>query len=469
MRIRISILLMLICMATANLAGQTATSSARPPGQSDDSSPTTPARPAPSLEARHDPSPASGAAASFDAAAATQRYLDSVPPDKREKSDAYFEGGYWLQLWSFLYGFAVYALLLFRRFSARMRDLAQRVTSRLPLQTLLYWLQFLVVTTIAFFPLTVYSGFFREHQYGLATQTFPQWLGDFAKGFMVSAVLGGLALVALYAVLRKSRQWWIWGSFVAIGFIMFSVLIGPVYIAPLFNKYTRLADPQIRGTILRMAHANGITASDVYVMDASRQTTRISANVSGMFGTERITLNDNLLNRTSVPEIRAVMGHEIGHYALNHIYKMIIFLGIVIVVAFAFLKWGSDRAISRWGERWRVSSAGDVASLPLLSLLLSIAFFVMTPVTNSIIRIQESEADIYGLNAAQEPEGFAEVSLKLGEYRKLSPGTLEEILLYDHPSGRSRILMAMHWKAAQTESAGEQPPGTPEGQPRSVN
>ena len=433
MRIRNSILLLLICMATANLAGQT------PAG-----SPAAPARPAP-LDTPHDPS-------SFEAAAATQRYLDSVPPEKRAKSDAYFEGGYWLQLWSFLYGFAVYALLLFTRMSARMRDLVERVTSRRPLQTLLYWLQFLVVTTIVFFPLTVYSGFFREHQYGLSTQTFPQWLGDFAKGFMVSAVMGGLALIALYGVLRKSRQWWLWGSLVVIVFITLAVLIAPIYIDPLFNKYTRLEDPEIRATILRMAQANGIRAGDVWVMDASRQSTRISANVRGLFGTERITLNDNLLNRTSLPEIRAVMGHEIGHYALNHIYKMIIFLGIVILVAFAFVKWASDRAIFRWGERWRVSSAGDIASLPLLALLLSVAFFLMTPVTNSIIRIQESEADLFGLHASREPEGFAEVSLKLGDYRKLSPGPLEEILFFDHPSGRSRILMAMRWKAAEMES-----------------
>jgi Zn-dependent protease with chaperone function len=252
----------------------------------------------------------------------------------------------------------------------------------------------------------------------------------------------------VYAFLwRAPRTWWLWASAVTILFQMMTALIAPVYIAPLFNKYTKLADPRIKDPILSMARANGIPANDVYVMDASRQSNRVSANVSGFLGTDRITLNDNLLKRCTLPEISAVMGHEMGHYVLNHIYKAILFLSVLTVLGFAFLKWGAGWALARWGGAWRVGEVNDVAALPLLAIVVGIYFFVLMPVTNTLIRTQEYEADIFGLNAARQPDGAALIALKLGEYRKLDPGPIEEFLFFDHPSGRTRIFAAMRWKA----------------------
>jgi STE24 endopeptidase len=141
------------------------------------------------------------------------------------------------------------------------------------------------------------------------------------------------------------------------------------------------------------------------------------------------------------------MGHEIGHYVLNHVYEGVIFFGVVILAGFAFVARGFDRLVARYGERWGVTGVADPAGLPLIALLFSVFGFVLTPVTNSYIRANEAEADLFGLNTARQPEGFAEVSLKLGEYRKLDPGPIEELLFFDHPSGRSRIRMAMEWKA----------------------
>jgi STE24 endopeptidase len=296
--------------------------------------------------------------------------------------------------------------------------------------------------------LTVYAGFVREHAYGLATQRFGSWFGDQLKGLALGIVLGGVFAVVIYAVLRRAtRTWWIWGSVVTVLFLMLGALIAPVYIAPLFNTYTKLGDPRVTAPILRMARANGIPASEVYEVNASRQSTRVSANVSGFLGTERITLNDNLLRRASLPEIEAVMGHEMGHYVLNHVYKGIMFFGIVTVVGFALLRWGSARMLSRWGAAWGLRGVDDVAALPLLALLVTLYGFLLTPITNSYVRTQEYEADIFGLNAAAQPDGAAAIALKLGEYRKLDPGPLEEFLFFDHPSGRTRIRAAMRWKA----------------------
>jgi STE24 endopeptidase len=392
--------------------------------------------------------PASGTVAPFDVDAATEAYLAKMSAAEKGRSDAYFEGGYWLLLWGFLYGAAVNLLLLSTGLSARMRALAARTTRFAFLQTGVYWLQYLVAATLLSFPLTVYQGFFREWKYGLATQTFGPWLGDQGKDLLVGMVMGGIALMVTYAVFRKApRTWWLWGAAVSVGFAVVAGAISPVFIDPLFNTYTKLEDAKVREPILSMARANGIPATDVFVVDASKQTTRVSANVAGFLGTERIALNDNLLKRCSLPEIEAVMAHEMGHYVLNHIYKMLLEFGLLIVAGFAFVRFAFVRVVERWGERWGIAGIADPAGLPLLALLLSVFFFVATPVTNTIIRVGEVEADLYGLNASRQPDGEAEVALKLGEYRKMSPGPLEEFFLYDHPSGRTRIYNAMRWKA----------------------
>jgi STE24 endopeptidase len=185
----------------------------------------------------------------------------------------------------------------------------------------------------------------------------------------------------------------------------------------------------------------------VWVFDASRQTKRVSANVSGFAGTMRISLNDNLLNRCSLAEIEAVMGHEVGHYVLNHVYKTILFIAVVIVVGFALLKRAFEAVTAGRGARWGIRGVGDPAGLPLALVLLSSYFFVLTPLLNTWTRTEEAEADLFGINASGQPDGEARVDLMLGEYRKLDPAPLEEVLLFDHPSGRSRILMAMRWKA----------------------
>lgn len=388
------------------------------------------------------------ASSHFDATAATNAYLAQIPADKTARSNAYFEGGYWMILWDFLYGVVVALLFLNLRWSARMRDLSEKVTRFKPIHTLVYWGQFILLFTLMMFPLSVYEDYFREHKYGLANQTFGPWLVDQIKNFGVDLVLIGLLVMLLFGVVRRlPRTWWIWGAFVSTLFLIFVILIAPVYLVPIFNKVTRLDDPKIVDPILSMARANGIPAKDVYEIDASRQTTRMSANVSGFANTMRITLNDNLLRRGSPEEIQAVMGHEMGHYVMNHIYKSIVFFAILIVSSFASLRFVLLWCLQRCGEKWQIRGIGDTAVLPLVFLLAMIFGFVITPVANTFTRTLEHEADMYGLNTSRQPDGFAQAAIHLGEYRKMSPGPLEEFIFFDHPSGRNRIYAAMRWKA----------------------
>jgi STE24 endopeptidase len=386
--------------------------------------------------------------AHFDADAATEAYLAQIPPAARARSDAYFEGGYWLILWDFLYAVVVALVLLNLRWSARMRDLAERITKVRVVNTLIYWIEYLILTTVLTFPLSWYEGYFREHQYGMATQTFGPWLGDQLKGLLVDAILAGLVVALLFAVVRKlERTWWIWGAVVMSLFLIFVAIIGPIFILPLFNKVTPLNDPKVTTPVLRLAHMNGIQTNDVYQMDASKQTTRMSANVSGFGKTMRITMNDNLLRRGSPEEIQAVMGHEIGHYVLDHIYVGSFFFITLIVLGFALLRWALAASLARWGARWEIRGITDPAVLPLVVLLATIFFFVLTPIINTQTRTQEHEADMFGLNTSRQPDGFAQAAIHLGEYRKMSPGPIEEWIFFDHPSGRHRIHDAMVWKA----------------------
>jgi STE24 endopeptidase len=386
--------------------------------------------------------------------AATRAYLDRLSPEEKARSDAYFEGGYWLALVSFVYSLGVAWVFLGTGLSRKLRDFAARRVRIRSLRTAIYSAGYVVGASVLTFPLLFYRGFVREHRYDLSNQSFGPWMKDQLTALGVQLVIFVLLLVLLYGVFRRApRTWWLWGAVTSLSVLVVVSLLAPIYIFPLFNEYRPLSEPGLRQAILEMARANGVPADEVYQFDASRQSKRISANVSGFMSTLRVSLNDNLLARCSEAEVRAVMGHEIGHYVLNHVYEGLVFFGVVLASGFAVLKWSYEAVQRRYGERWGIGGIEDEAGLPLLAALLSTYFFAVAPLTNSFVRANEAEADIFGLNASREPDGFAEVSLKLGEYRKLDPGPIEEWIFFDHPSGRSRIQMAMRWKVEQAETA----------------
>ena len=384
---------------------------------------------------------------SFDPEQATERYLARVSGVARARSDAYFEGGYWLKLVDLIYALAVAAALLWSRTSLRIQDWAEARTHSRTGQVMLYAACYVPIVTLASLPLSFYEGYFREHAYGLSNQDFWQWLGDFAIGFAVSFLAAMIFLPLLYAAIRRAGEaWWIWGAGLAIAFNILGAVIWPVFIAPLYNHYSPLPDGPLKAQILSLARANDVPAANVFLVDASRQSNRVSANVSGFLGTARISLNDNLLKQGSPDEVLAVMGHEMGHYVMGHVTRDILMEGLVIILGFGFANWGYLLALELFGGVWQVRKISEVAGLPLLSALASLFLFLATPLTNSITRTAEYQADLFGLNAVRKPDAFASTILKLSTYRKLEPGAWEEAVFYDHPSGRTRIEAAMHWK-----------------------
>jgi Zn-dependent protease with chaperone function len=406
------------------------------------------------LSAQETPSPSPGPVAIptgiTDPAAATRAWLDTISPDEKARSDAYFEGGYWLILWNFLVTAAIALILLTTRLSARLRDVAARLTRFRPIQAGIYGIEFAIVTALLGFPLNFYEGFVREHQYAMSNQTFGGWFGEWLKALAIAVVVLAISLAILYRIFQATeRTWWIWGTIFGIILVTIGNIIAPVLIEPIFNKYTPLTDPKIRDPILSLARANQIPVAQVFVVDQSRQTKRVSANVSGLAGTTRIALNDNLLNQCTLPEIREVMAHEMGHYVLNHGAKGTAFLAIFIFIGFGLAAMVFNRVIRKRGPAWGVTGIADPAGFPLLVLIFATYGFVLTPISNTIGRNIEREADAFAINAAREPDAAAMVALKLGKYRKLDPSPLEEVIFFDHPSGRSRIRMAMDWKAAR--------------------
>jgi STE24 endopeptidase len=385
----------------------------------------------------------------FDVETATRAYLDTLQGPARAKSDAYFEGGYWLILWSALVGLASHWLMLRMGWSSAWRRWAERVTKRRWLHPGLYAVPYVIFGSLIVIPWTIYTDFFREKQYGLMNESFAAWAGEQAKGLGIGIVTTAIMLLVIFAVIRRApRTWWLWGTAAMTVMIVIMFAIAPVFISPLFNKYTPMPAGPLRTEILAMAQAQHIPAHNVYVFDASKQSKRISANVSGLGPTIRISLNDNLLNRSTPAEVKAVMGHEMGHYVLGHIWRLVFFFAAMVFLVALILWWATPRILARWGARWGVESAADPAVIPVYAIVITLFLLVATPLFNTVTRTEEAEADAFGLDAAPEPDGFAAIAMKLSEYRKIEPTPLEEAIFFDHPSGRTRVHGAMAWKAA---------------------
>jgi STE24 endopeptidase len=388
------------------------------------------------------------AGGAFDVEAATRVYLDTLQGPAREKSDAYFEGGYWLIFWGTAVAILVDWLILRFRVASAFRNLGERLFKRAFAISWLTALLYTITGAIISLPWTIYTGFHREKQYDLLNQAFGAWFGEQMISMAISMVIAPIIIAIIYSVIRKARQsWWLWGTgFIGV-FLFLIFMIAPVFISPLFNTYTELGDGPLRDRIVAMAANYDVPADNIYVFDQSKQNKRISANVSGFGPTIRISLNDNLLERTSEEEVIAVMGHELGHYKLNHGPWRV--LGMLVIFGFGLFLVSriAPHIITRYGERWSIRDIADPASIPVLSIILTAYSMLATPAFNNLTRMQENQADAFGHDAAQEPDGFARAAMRLSEYRKLEPGEWEEWAFYSHPSGENRVRRSMQWKA----------------------
>ncbi len=387
-------------------------------------------------------------AAPFDPETATRAYLATVSGAARAKSDAYFEGGYWLILWGALIAIGVNWALLHFGVIGRLSAWAARQRRGLAGRTLFFATAYGLIVSLLTLPWALWTDFFREAQYGLNNQTMAHWFGDWAKGTAIGAIFTPLLLIPILLLVRRApRSWWAWGTAIVVAGFLFTQAIAPVAIEPLFNKYTALTQEPLRGELLALARANGVPAGQVFVVDASRQTKKISANVAGLGGTARVALNDNLLATNDDAMIRAVMGHEMGHYLLGHTWRLLSGLGLLVLAGLLLVQWTVPALIARHGTRWGVREMWDPGVIPVATIVLAVFGLLATPLLNTLVRTTEAQADIFGLNASRAPDGFARAALALSQYRKLEPGAAEEWLFYDHPSGRARIAMSMRWKA----------------------
>ncbi len=394
----------------------------------------------------------------FDVDKATQSYIDLLTPEQRAQSDAYFEGGYWLQLWGFLYGLLVCTVLIVSGLSVKMRDIAKRISHRPWLYTAIFGALWLLASSVLSLPWALYTEFYREHAYGLSNLTLGGWFEESGKNLLLELIIMPWVVTGIFAAVRKAGEsWWLRAGIASFFVLLLLIMVSPVFLNPLFNDYKPLPEGPVKSAIFSLARANQIPTDNVMYFDASKQTTRVSANVSGFAGTTQVSLNDNLLNKTSLPEIKAVMGHEMGHYVLNHAVRNLAYISLVLMFGFWFVHKLIDRAIVRVGTRYGITERTDPAVLPIAVAVFSFYMLLATPVINSIIRTAEKEADLYGLNSAREPHGFATAAMRLSTYRKIHPGYWEEVIFYDHPSGYDRVHSSMLWLKENQDLATGQP------------
>lgn len=393
----------------------------------------------------------------FDPDQATRAWLDTMGPEATARSNAYFEGGYWIQFIGPVLTIIIAAALMMSGFAKGVRSWLEKTVKFYFLVVLGMALVYNLISAALTFPLTYWVGFVREHEFGLATQNFSEWFSEYLMSAGIGLVLGSIFTAILYLIIRAAKKtWWLWGTGATVILLIITIMLAPVYISPLFNTYTPMQQGALRDSILHMAQANGVPATDVMVFDVSRQSNRVTANVSGFGETTRISLSDTLISRAGENGARAVMGHEIGHYVLHHSTSILIMMSILVAIMFALanLMFGATTKNERWGVR----DVADPAGMPVLFALLAFLGALGTPIQNNIIRYHESQADYFGINASREPDGWAQSALLLSEYRKMEPTALEEWFFYDHPSGYARIHMAMQWKANEM-AAGRYPAG----------
>ena len=380
----------------------------------------------------------------FDPVAATKAYIDGLGPEALEKAASYTIGSEWLSFW----GVVVAAAVTFLFVRLRILDrLDVRLAGRgWALRTVLLCAAFMLLSAIVTLPWDLYSGWWRETAYGRTSQPLGDYLGQGAIGIVLTALFGALFFLGIYALIRRAgRRWWVWSGGLAAFAISAMLLLSPIVVEPLFNDYKPVPAGPVRDALVIQAKEAGIDPGRIYMFDGSRQSNNFTANVSGIGHSARIAISDVAMGKASLDEVRAVTGHEIGHYVLGHVWIIVIVFSLLAVLLF-FL---ADRLFPRIARAFGSDAAiGDPRGFPVLIFLLSLFAFLAQPVLNTLSRTDESAADAYSLKTVNLPDALASALVKTAEYRNPRPNAVEEFLFYSHPSVERRVRAAMAWKAA---------------------
>jgi STE24 endopeptidase len=387
-----------------------------------------------------------------------------LPPDKLVKAEALYRTRTLLYLVSLLVSVAVLLLVIELRIGPRYRDLAERLSTRRVVQALVFVPLLLLTLAVASMPVDVYQQHIMR-AYGLSVQGWGSWLWDWTKAQLISAVIFTPLVLALFAIIRRSpRRWWFYFWLLTVPVVVFLVFLTPVVLDPLFNSFEPLdrRQPQLIEPMQRIATRGGlqIPRSRMFEMKASEKVTTYNAYVTGLGATKRIVVWDNTARDMTVPETLFVFGHEMGHYVLGHVYKLLAFGLVTLFICFWLGRMLVLWMLARRGERWQVRGVNDWASLPLLFLALSVLTIAATPLFSAFSRHQEHQADIYGLEVTHgiTPDSgqvAAAAFQKLGEKALSypSPNPLLVLWSYDHPPIAERLVFSVHYRPWDT------PPG----------
>lgn len=377
------------------------------------------------------------------APAGTEDYIARVREQFTPENRRYANTRTRLSLIDPLYAVLAGLLILFAGWAAWMREVAQKVTRFRYVHTLVFLILYTLIVTLLALPLSWYSGYALEHQYGLSNQTLSEWGSEQMKDAGVGIVfVGGVPLVWLaYAAIRKSRRWWLWLGAGTLPVILAAVLIQPLVIDPLYNDFKPLEDKVLEARVLALAEKTGIPGRNVYQVDKSEQTKKLSAYVNGFGASQRVVFWDTIIAAMDHDELAFVAGHEMGHYVLGHIWKTIVFLAALSFLLFFLSAKAMEWLVRRFSGRWGFTELHDLASLPLFGLVITVIGFFAQPAIFAFSRFQEHQADIYALEVTHLNDAGARAFLKLGEQNKSNPepSALQTWLLWTHPPLVERV------------------------------
>ncbi|MCU1340800.1 MAG: peptidase Ste24p [Candidatus Acidoferrum typicum] len=377
----------------------------------------------------------------------------TLSPAQEAQAIAYARARHELYFFDVAYGLLLLIFLLQLRVAAKFRDIATRVADNSFVQTVVFVPLLLLTIDILSLPTAIWSHRLAV-RYQQSIEGWGSWLLDWAKGEAVEAAIGVVLAWILYAVIRRSpRRWWLFFWIAAVPLIILGAVAEPLIVEPLFFKFTPLASsqPHLAERIESVVKRAGleIPQDRMFVMNASSKLKSVNAYASGLGATKRVVVWDTSLMRMTEDEILFVFGHEMGHYVLGHVRNGILFscgvLLIFLFLAYRLLHW----MLLRWGERWAIRAADDLASLPVLILLATVFSFLFTPVSNAYSRHLEHQADQYGLEVIHglvpnAPVVAAHAFQVLGEVdlEEPHPSAAVKIWFYNHPPLDERMRFA---------------------------